>query len=73
MSRLSDATKAIVKWIFGLAMAGLGAYVLVAKIAVWPGIGLLTFGVFMLRPDELQAFAVWMKANVASYLKPPTP
>lgn len=68
MSRFSDMARLVAKWVFGLALAGLGAYTLVAKIAVWPGIGLLTFGIFILRPDDLKAFAAWFKANAADYL-----
>ena len=58
----------VVRWLFGLALAGLGAYMIVQKIAVWPGIGVLTFGVFILRPKDLQSFSQWFRENAASYL-----
>lgn len=73
MSRFSDMTRRVLRWGFGLWLAALGTYLLVAKIAVWPAIGLLAFGIFILRPDDLQAFAGWFKANAASYLGSPKP
>ena len=68
-----DLAKLVGKWVFGLWMAGLGTYLLVAKVAVWPAIGLLCFGVFILNPGDLQRFAQWFKQNASDYLKPPTP
>jgi len=61
----------VTRWIFGLIMAGLGVYMIVAKIAVWPAIGLLAFGVFILRPADLKDFANWFRANASDFLKPP--
>lgn len=65
-------TRLAARWAFGLAMAALGAYIIVEKIGVWPGIGVLTFGVFILRPADLQAFAQWFRANAGSFIKPPS-
>jgi len=60
------------RWLFGLALAALGAYMIVEQVAVRPGIGILTFGIFILRPADLTAFAAWIKTNAADYFRPPT-
>ena len=69
----NDLAKLLGKWLFGLWMAGLGTYLLVAKVAVWPAIGLVAFGVFILNPGDLTRFALWFKENASAYLKGPTP
>lgn len=64
----------VVRWMFGLGLAALGTYMLVEKIAVWPAIGVLAFGVFILRPADLVAFGNYLKTNAAQYFtKPPPP
>ena len=64
----SDVVRLATKWVFGLWMAGLGTYMLVEKIAIWPAIGILVFGVFILNPNDLTRFTLWFKTNAAGYM-----